>query len=63
MLYGVSYKPQQPSTGLLGGNYRNALIDALVDPKPKLSDIQRSDTVTKTIADLLAGSYDPFKKY
>lgn len=50
----------KPSTGLLGGYPRNALLDALSNPlaKPPGSP----STYTNSLLDLLSKSKDPFKK-
>ncbi len=46
----------QPATGLLGGLYRNSLMDALANPQPKL---QRDMNV---LLDMLSRFKDPFKQ-
>jgi|GEM_PF-500736 len=52
-----SLRPSPP-TGLLGQVHRNALIGALSDSPPKLSDIDRN-----ALMGLLMNPNDPFKKY
>jgi len=46
----------QPATGLLGGTYRNSLLDALANPQPKPQPDMNS------LLDAILRSKDPFRK-
>jgi hypothetical protein len=50
----------QPTTGLLGGSYRNSLLNALADPQLKLPNTTPSNT--NVLIDLLSKYKDPFEK-
>ena len=52
---------QQPA-GLLGGYQRNALLDALSNPFPKLANTPVSDIDMNALLDLPTNSKDPFKR-
>ncbi len=45
-----------PATGLLGGTYRNSLLDALANPQPK------PQPVMNALLDAILRSNDPFRK-